>query len=195
MVDIDNTICYNKDSNYEQSQPDMERIAKLNKLFDEGHEIHYWTARGARSGIDWTDVTEEQLGTWKCKYTSLTVGKKPHYDILICDKAFNSDAWFTHQSINSGIEGTSKYLMKGTQGDNRISKMEEKVKELEERMNRTEMTNSHDVQLLYQKFKDATSSAKDINELNKYLNALQVNMQDLVQQVIDIRMEMRKNAN
>jgi len=199
-VDIDGTICKEKiledgTKDYKNHTPFYDRINYINSLFDEGHEIHYWTARGARSGIDWTDLTEEQLDTWKCKYTSLTVGKKPHYDIMICDKAFNSDAWFTHQSINSGIEGTSKYLMKGTQGDNRISKMEEKVKELEERMNRTEMTNSHDVQLLYQKFKDATSSAKDINELNKYLNALQVNMQDLVQQVIDIRMEMRKNAN
>ena len=199
-VDIDGTICKEKiledgTKDYKNHTPFYDRINYINSLFDEGHEIHYWTARGARSGIDWTDVTEEQLDTWKCKYTSLTVGKKPHYDIMICDKAFNSDAWFTHQSINSGIEGSSKYLMKGTQGDNRSSKMEEKVQELEERMHRTEMTNSHDVQLLYQKFKDATSSAKDINELNKYLNALQVNMQDLVQQVIDIRMEMKKNAN
>ena len=46
MVDIDNTICYNENSNYEDSKPDHVRIAKLNELFDKGHEIHYWTARG-----------------------------------------------------------------------------------------------------------------------------------------------------
>ena len=31
IVDIDNTICYNQNSDYEQSKPDMDRIAKLNK--------------------------------------------------------------------------------------------------------------------------------------------------------------------
>ena len=45
MVDIDNTICYNENSNYEDSKPDHVRIAKLNELYDKGHEIHYWTAR------------------------------------------------------------------------------------------------------------------------------------------------------
>ena len=93
MVDIDNTICYNKDSNYEQSQPDMERIAKLNKLFDEGHEIHYWTARGGNSGKDWTDFTIAQLSEWGVMYHELIMNKKPHYDILIDDKAISAMAW------------------------------------------------------------------------------------------------------
>ena len=31
IVDIDNTICYNENSNYEQSKPDTDRIAQLNK--------------------------------------------------------------------------------------------------------------------------------------------------------------------
>ena len=49
MVDIYGTICYTEGSNYEDSEPMQERIERLNKLFDEGNEIHYWTARGARS--------------------------------------------------------------------------------------------------------------------------------------------------
>ena len=90
MVDIDNTICYNKNSNYEQSQPDIERIAKLNKLFDEGHEIHYWTARGAISGKNWDEFTVNQLNDWGVKYTSINMGK-PHYDVWIDDKALNAE--------------------------------------------------------------------------------------------------------
>jgi len=50
MVDIDGTICYNENSNYVDSKPDLVRIAKLNALYDKGHEIHYWTARGGNSG-------------------------------------------------------------------------------------------------------------------------------------------------
>ena len=46
VVDIDGTICKTKGSDYENSKPIKERIQKMNELFDEGHEIHYWTARG-----------------------------------------------------------------------------------------------------------------------------------------------------
>ena len=46
-VDIDETICYyNTERNYEIAFPYGERISKLNKLYSEGNEIHYWTARG-----------------------------------------------------------------------------------------------------------------------------------------------------
>ena len=93
MVDIDNTICYNANSNYEQSQPDMERIAKLNKLFDEGHEIHYWTARGGNSGIDWTELTNKQLNDWGVKHTSINM-KKPVYDVWVDDRAVNIKDFF-----------------------------------------------------------------------------------------------------
>ena len=93
MVDIDNTICYNKDSNYEQSQPDMERIAKLNKLFDEGHELHYWTARGGNSGKDWTELTKKQLDDWGVQYTSINM-KKPVYDVWVDDRAVDIEKFF-----------------------------------------------------------------------------------------------------
>ena len=43
---------------------DTDRIAQLNKLFDEGNEIHYWTARGGNSGLDWTELTHKQLSEW-----------------------------------------------------------------------------------------------------------------------------------
>ena len=86
-VDIDQTICfYEGDRNYLLAIPNRENIAKINKLYDEGHKITYWTARGSYSGIDYYELTKSQLDDWGCKYHHLSVGEKPAYDLLICDK-------------------------------------------------------------------------------------------------------------
>ena len=86
-VDIDETICYYKqDRHYPDALPLVANIAKINKLYEEGHEITYYTARGTVTGIDWQKVTKDQLTKWGCKYHKLDVGNKPDYDLLICDK-------------------------------------------------------------------------------------------------------------
>ena len=86
FVDIDETICFYEDErHYSNAVPDYEAIAKINNLYEEGHEITYWTARGSVTGIDWNLITKEQLEKWGCKYHHLSVGEKPHYDLLICD--------------------------------------------------------------------------------------------------------------
>ena len=87
FVDIDETICfYDGERNYPEAVPHYENIAKINKLFDEGHEITYWTARGSVTGLDWKKTTRKQLDEWGCKFNWLSVGEKPDYDLLICDK-------------------------------------------------------------------------------------------------------------
>ena len=86
-VDIDNTICYTENSDYENSKPRYDQIEKINKLHDEGHEIVYWTARGGHSGLDWSTLTRIQLLDWGCKYTRIEQQKKPLYDLFICDKS------------------------------------------------------------------------------------------------------------
>ena len=86
-VDIDETICfYEGERNYPEAIPNYGNIAKINKLYDEGHEITYWTARGSVTKIDWMNTTVNQLKKWGCKYHDLSVGEKPSYDLLICDK-------------------------------------------------------------------------------------------------------------
>ena len=86
-VDIDETICfYDGERNYPEAVPHYENITKINKLYDEGHEITYWTARGAVTKLDWKETTTNQLHEWGCKYHHLSVGEKPAYDLLICDK-------------------------------------------------------------------------------------------------------------
>ena len=86
-VDIDETICfYSGERNYPNALPLPDNISKINKLYDEGHEITYYTARGTVTGIDWKIITKNQLEKWGCKYHSLDIGTKPAYDLLICDK-------------------------------------------------------------------------------------------------------------
>lgn len=85
-VDIDGTICNTDGNKYVESTPIKESIAKINKLYDEGHTIVYWTARGMRSKIDYTMLTLNQLKLWGCKYHKLVMNEKPAYDLLICDK-------------------------------------------------------------------------------------------------------------
>ena len=92
-VDIDGTICTNTDGDYTRARPYFDRIAHFNKLYDEGHEIYYWTARGQNSGIDWTELTHSQLEEWGVKSTCIML-KKPAYDIWIDDKAHNVEAYF-----------------------------------------------------------------------------------------------------
>ena len=90
-VDIDGTICHTptKDgkSDYPNSNPRQEQIDKINKLYDEGNEIVYWTARGATTGRDWSVMTERQLDYWGCRYTRIETQKKPSFDLFIDDKS------------------------------------------------------------------------------------------------------------
>ena len=86
-VDIDETICFYKGKReYPLAKPNLENIKKINTLYEEGHTITYYTARGSVTGKDWYDLTKKQLNDWKCKYHNLSVGEKPAYDLLICDK-------------------------------------------------------------------------------------------------------------
>ena len=91
LVDVDETICFYSGTSreYPLAEPHAGNIAKINKMYDEGWVVIYWTARGARSGIDWTEFAKEQLTSWGCKFHSVLVGGqyKPHFDLLIDDKS------------------------------------------------------------------------------------------------------------
>ena len=69
------------------------RISKINSLYDEGHTIIYWTARGTMSNINWFKITQEQLTSWECKYHELRMNK-PAYDLFIDDKNVESKTYF-----------------------------------------------------------------------------------------------------
>jgi hypothetical protein len=84
-VDIDGVLAFTNKNDYINSKPNTEEIAKLNLLYDKGHTINIWTARGSTSGIDWREVTAQQLKDWGVKYHKLIMGK-PSYDVFIDDK-------------------------------------------------------------------------------------------------------------
>ena len=89
IVDIDGTICtQQKSGEYEKAQPIQSMIDRINKYYDEGHYVTYWTARGSASGMDHSVLTEKQLKVWGCKYHELKMNK-PAYDLWIDDKSEN----------------------------------------------------------------------------------------------------------
>ena len=92
-VDIDETICDTPGDDvrdYYSSTPRPETILKVNKLYDDGNRIVYWTARGSRSGKDWYKLTECQLESWGAKYHELRCDK-PYYDVFYDDKNMRPD--------------------------------------------------------------------------------------------------------
>lgn len=94
IIDIDGTICTKTvNDNYEFAEPYVNRIKHFNGLYDQGHEIYYWTARGGTSHKDWSELTKAQLKQWNVKYSSVNFGK-PSYDIWIDDKAINDKDYF-----------------------------------------------------------------------------------------------------
>jgi hypothetical protein len=104
-IDIDGVIATQdsvcKTCKYEAAGPIRENIDKINKLYDEGHYIKYFTARGMGTYNDdakladarWKEFTEFQLRIWNCKYHELIMGK-PSADYYIDDKAINSNDFF-----------------------------------------------------------------------------------------------------
>jgi len=92
-IDIDKTICKSpKNGDYSKSSPIKTNIKKVNKLYEEGNTIVFWTSRGVLTGINWQEVTKNQLKYWGVKYTKLKFNK-PYYDVFIDDKAINVKDW------------------------------------------------------------------------------------------------------
>jgi len=88
-VDIDNTITTTIGTEYKEAKPIIKNIQIINNLYNRGHHIVYWTARGSGSGIDYQDLTKNQLESWGCLYHELKFNK-PVYDLFIDDKSLPS---------------------------------------------------------------------------------------------------------
>ena len=105
-VDIDGTICDKPkdmwhDGDYSHSVPKIDRIEKINNLYDEGHTIIYLTARGMGrhrnsrmlAYQEFYNLTYNQLKSWGCKFHELHMGK-PAADYYIDDKGVKDDTFF-----------------------------------------------------------------------------------------------------
>ena len=106
-VDIDGTICSpTVGRDYHKAEPWQDRIKVLNKLYDEGNYIIYFTARAMGRFSDQPhsiasvnakevlfELTKQQLEEWGVKYNELIMGK-PHADYFIDDKGVKDEDFF-----------------------------------------------------------------------------------------------------
>ena len=96
VFDIDDTICNNKNRDYENAIPIQEVIDKINDLYDKGAKITLYTSRGMVScngDLEKIikknkDVLEAWLKKNNVKYTELIFGK-PLGDLYVDDKGMN----------------------------------------------------------------------------------------------------------
>lgn len=101
VFDLDGTLCDNVGANYELAQPILDRIEIVNKLFDSGHIITIYTARGMNSCKNnpikayekYFSLTQQQLNDWNVKYHNLFLGK-PCGDVYVDDKGVSDADYF-----------------------------------------------------------------------------------------------------
>ena len=105
VFDIDGTICSSVSGNYESATPMMDRIEKINQLYEEGNVVIFQTARGmgrfnndSKKAIDmFYDATVKQLAAWEVKYHMLFLGK-PAADFYIDDKGVSDENFFNSRN-------------------------------------------------------------------------------------------------
>jgi len=86
VFDIDGVVAkIQKNLDYALSEPNMEMIKIINKLYDMGNRIILFTARGYVTGKDWSGITKGQMEKWGVKYHELKFGK-PNADFYVDDK-------------------------------------------------------------------------------------------------------------
>ena len=92
VIDLDDTICFTENRDFEHSKPYKEVIEKINELYDKGYKIVIATARGAKSCKTIKDrekkyrkITEKWLQENNVKYNELVFGKM-NADYYIDDK-------------------------------------------------------------------------------------------------------------
>ena len=89
-IDIDGTVCKQTKGDYENTEPFDDARKAVNRLYDEGFEIVFFTGRNNedvekvyRQGYL---MTMNQLKKWGFKFHKLYMGKPSHH-ILVDDKA------------------------------------------------------------------------------------------------------------
>jgi hypothetical protein len=95
IIDIDNTIC-KEEGPVINRKPWTDRVEKINQLYDDGHIIIFYTARGNKSGRGeeyYGPITKAQLSAWGVKYHELYF-KPFDGDIFIDDRSVHPDEFF-----------------------------------------------------------------------------------------------------
>jgi|TARA_R110000824_G_scaffold91669_4_gene222922 hypothetical protein len=103
VFDIDGTVCTNASPYYEKAVPFADRIEKINSLYDSGHMVVCYTARGMGRHNnnmllaieEFYELTARQLKDWGVKYHHLILGK-PSGDVYVDDKGISDENFFAN---------------------------------------------------------------------------------------------------
>jgi hypothetical protein len=101
VCDIDGVICDEVNDDVTLRQPYPNRIAYLNSLFEQGHDIIIYTSRGMKSCNDnpieadkkYRELTTKQLRSWGLHFDRLFFGK-PNADIYLDNHNMSMDDFF-----------------------------------------------------------------------------------------------------
>lgn len=105
VIDIDDTICYTENRDFDNSIPNQPVIDKINELYDNGWKIILFTARGGKScntleekELKYRDITERWLKKHNVKYSKLMFGK-PNADYYVDDKNISIDEFVRSKKL------------------------------------------------------------------------------------------------
>lgn len=97
VIDLDDTLCFTENRDFDNSKPYTDVINKVNSLYDKGWKIVVYTARGAKScktleerEKKYREITENWLNKNGVKYTELVFGKM-NADYYVDDKNLSID--------------------------------------------------------------------------------------------------------
>jgi len=117
VLDLDDTLCYPVNRDFENAAPNTKLISKVNKLFDEGWGIDIFTARGSISCASREEAKEkyyDQIVSWLnrhgVKYHKLSF-EKPLAAYYVDDKGMSPEAFLEtniHQ-LKGGLSGADIY--------------------------------------------------------------------------------------
>ena len=105
VIDIDDTICFTENRDFDNSKPIQSVIDKINELYDKGWKIILLTARGAKScktleekELKYRDITEKWLKKNNVKYHCLMFGK-PNADYYVDDKNLSIEEFVRRKKL------------------------------------------------------------------------------------------------
>lgn len=107
VFDLDDTICFCHDRDWENAKPNIDLIRRINKLYNDGWFIHIHSARGQLSGVDYTEIVTKWLNENGVLYHKLQFGK-PLAVLYVDDKAISVDDFMNidFEEIPGGWSGS-----------------------------------------------------------------------------------------
>ena len=117
VCDIDDTISFCDDRDWENAKPNLPVIQKLKSMYDDGWEIYLYTARGSLSAKTpedaekkYSDIITKWMDTHKVPFHKMMFGK-PLATYYVDDKAITPDnfASLDIQQLKGGLSGADVY--------------------------------------------------------------------------------------